>query len=99
MKYAAVILILVLCLILYLSYVVLAQDSMIPGEDPQSKRTTEEKTVTMSEDDSQEMEDDDYFADDQDIFSRKLFQKKLTPLSTKEKIIWAFRLSETNAFL
>jgi len=99
MKYAAAILILILSLIFYLSYMVLAQDSMIPGEDSQSKRTTKEETVTMSEDDSQEMDDDDYFADDQDIFSRKLFQKKLTPLSTREKIIWAFRLSETNAFL
>jgi hypothetical protein len=97
MKYAAVVLI--LCLIFYLSYMVLAQDSKIPGEDPQSKRTTKEETATISEDESQEMDDDDYYTDDQDIFSRELFRKELTPLSTKEKIIWAFRLSETNTFL
>jgi hypothetical protein len=99
MKYTAAILILIFCLILYLSFVVWAQDSVTSGEDSKRKSTTEKKTMTMREDDRQEMDDDDYFADDQDIFSRKLFQKKLTPLSTKEKIIWAFRLSETNTFL
>jgi hypothetical protein len=72
---------------------------MSSGEVPKSKSTTKEKTITTSEDENQEMDDDDYFADDQDIFSRKLFQKELTPLTPKEKIIWAFRLSETNTFL
>ena len=97
MKYAAIVLI--LCLLFYLSYMVLAQDSKISSENPQSKRTTKEETTTKSEDKNQDMDDDDYYADDQDIFSRELFRKELTPLSTKEKIIWAFRLSETNTFL
>jgi hypothetical protein len=77
----------------------LVQDSKIPGEDQQRKRATKEKTTTITEEKSQEMNDDDYYADDQDIFSRELFRIELTPLSTKKKIIWAFRLSETNTFL
>jgi hypothetical protein len=47
----------------------------------------------------EDVEDESYFVDDQEIFDRKAYQKKLTPLSDKEKIIWAFRLSKTTIFL
>lgn len=48
---------------------------------------------------NEDVEDENYFADDQEIFARKLYQKQLPPLSDKEKIIWAFRLSKTTIFL
>lgn len=48
---------------------------------------------------SEEVEDENYFVDDQEIFDRKSYQKQLPPLSDKEKIIWAFRLSKTTIFL
>lgn len=44
-------------------------------------------------------DDEDYMFYEQEIFSRKLFQKKLPPLTQKEKIIWAFRMSEPDLFL
>ena len=44
-------------------------------------------------------DEDDIFFYEQESFSRKLFQRKLTPLSKREKIIWAFRMSEPDLFL
>jgi hypothetical protein len=80
----------------------LAQSSAVPGPDSQNRQTEKEKTSILSEDVGQETDDEDIFTEDQEIFSsrqRKLFQKKLAPLTSKEKIVWAFRLSETNTFL
>lgn len=97
MKYVAAILI--CCLVFYLSYSVLAQENATTSKDRKSQRTKQEKTMTKSENDSQEPDEGDYFPDDQDVFSRKLFQKKLSPLTKKQKIVWTFRLSKTNTFL
>ncbi len=44
-------------------------------------------------------EEDEYIPDEVDIFAPEVGQKKLPPLSHKEKIVWAFRLAETNTFL
>ena len=44
-------------------------------------------------------EDEDALLYEQEIIYRKLFQKTLPPLSNKKKIIWAFRMSESDLFL
>jgi hypothetical protein len=74
----------------------------MPTPDSQDRQTEKEKSSIINEEVRQDMDDEDIFTDDQEIFSsrqRKLFQKKLAPLTNKEKIVWAFRLSETNTFL
>ena len=116
MKYASAILI--VGIVFYLSYVLLAQESESPevfidstsgfgetegtGRDHQAAREQGqvlEDTVDAYPDAEQDIYSDQYFADDQDIFSRKLFQKRLGPLSEKEKVIWSFRLAAPNTFL
>ena len=52
-----------------------------------------------SEDSDDPLDDEEYLFYDQEIFTRKLFQKDLQPLSKKEKIIWAFRMSSPDLFL
>lgn len=84
-KYGAIILI--VGIILYMSYMLLAQDNIF---------STGQHGSEVGGDDG---EDENYLADDQEIFARKLFQKKLAPLSNEEKIVWAFRLSKTTIFL
>lgn len=44
-------------------------------------------------------DDEDALLYEQEIIYRKLFQKTLPPLSNKKKIIWAFRMSESDLFL
>ncbi|HLP59863.1 MAG TPA: hypothetical protein VK186_13570 [Candidatus Deferrimicrobium sp.] len=119
-KYGAIILI--LGIILYLSYMLLAQDNIFNAaqrdqrdqsdQNEQVERrenpaeTGNQKTVesqkmdfTANEGGGEDGEEENYLADDQEIFARKLFQKKLAPLSRQEKIIWAFRLSKSTIFL
>ena len=97
--------IIILGLIFYLSFSLLAQDNGFSGEKPGNQATGEQKTGTVSEgqthEDPLDMEDEDYVTEDQDVFSstRKLFQKKFDPLTQQEEIIWAFRLSDTDTFL
>ena len=105
MKYIGAILI--LSLIFYLSFSLLkAQDHPVTG-DGFSETGEQEKTgqtgekssrVTESEETIDDMEED-YYVDEQEVFSRKLFQKYLDPLSKKQEIIWAFRESKTHTFL
>jgi hypothetical protein len=57
------------------------------------------KTLPLPGEDYTEFEEEDDFGYDQDIFSRKLFHKKLPPLSKKQKIVWAFRMAEANSLL
>ena len=106
--------IIILGLVLYLCYSLLAQAQPINRNDTnrgrpvnaaadESKRDTriKEKTPGLSEYeyDSSEIEDDDFFPYDQDFLTRKLFQKTLAPLTRKERIIWSFRMADSNAFL
>jgi hypothetical protein len=98
MKYIGAILI--LSLIFYLSFSLLkAQDHPAAG-DGFSETGAQEKSsrVTESEETIDDMEED-YYVDEQEVFSRKLFQKYLDPLSKKQEIIWAFRESKTHTFL
>jgi hypothetical protein len=101
--------IIILGLVLYLCYSLLARAQTVNRgrtdntTADESKRVTrlEEKTPGLSEYeyDSSEIEDDDFFPYDQDFLTRKLFQKTLLPLTSKERIIWSFRLADSNAFL
>jgi hypothetical protein len=68
-------------------------------EEPDPEAQIREKAIALPKEETPIIEEDDFFVNDQEIWSRKLFQKKLPPLSKKEKIIWAFRLAETNTFL
>lgn len=99
MKYAAAILI--LCLVFYVSFSLLAQDKfqdgMFPGSDTETQ--TEQKKIDREEEENDDIDYGDIFSDDQDMISRKLFQKRLPPLTKKQKIVWAFKLAETNPFL
>lgn len=90
--------ILAVLLLIYLSFVLTAQNSA-PVENNTGPQAVGVDVPDDPNDQSQEIEDDDYFSYDQDILSRKLYEKKLPPLSNKEKIIWSFRLAETNSFL
>ncbi|HLP45369.1 MAG TPA: hypothetical protein VK469_05460 [Candidatus Kapabacteria bacterium] len=119
-KYGAIILI--LGIILYLSYMLFAQDNIFNAAQREQRdqsdqneqvdrreepaETGNQKTVesqkmdfTANEGGGEDGEEENYLADDQEIFARKLFQKKLAPLSRQEKIIWAFRLSKSTIFL
>lgn len=87
--------ILAVLLLIYLSFVLTAQNDG-PPENNAAPQTVD---VEVPDDQNQEMEDDDYFLYDQDMLSRELYEKELPPLSNKEKIIWSFRLAETNSFL
>ena len=106
--------IIILGLVLYLCYSLLAEAQTInrnetnrgrtvntPGAESKKAARIEEKTPGLSEYDydSPEIEDDDFFPYDQDFLTRKLFQKKLLPLTRKERIIWSFRMADSNAFL
>lgn len=103
MRYAAAILI--MSLIFYVSFSSPAQETTAPGNDVESVGQTEQteqtdpKEVDVVEDDKEEMDYEDIFTSDQEAFHGKLFQKDLPPLTKKQKIVWAFRLSEPNPFL
>ena len=104
-----VIKILLLALAVYLSYSLVAQgQTFYPGtankmntNDRDSKKESkpEEKNLDIQEYDNPEMEEEDSFSYDQDFLTRKLFQKKLPPLTPKERIVWSFRMADTNIFL
>jgi hypothetical protein len=104
----------ILGLVFYLCYSLLARDQTIDRNGAnrdktvkagavESKRDTgiKEQTPSLSQYDydSSEIEDDDLFPYDQDFLTRKLFQKTLPPLTRKERIIWSFRMADSNAFL
>lgn len=44
-------------------------------------------------------DEDDTLMYDQEIFSRKLFQKSLPKLTKKETIVWAFRMADPDPYL
>jgi hypothetical protein len=93
--------ILVSIVILYLSVSMLAQNQkpVTESSTQSSREEIQEPDIDIPDEDTPEMEDEDFYPYDQGIISRKLFQKKLAPLSRKQKIKWSFRLAETNSFL
>lgn len=102
--------VLILAFVLYLSYTITAQNLGFGYQDDKPKTTqktsTQETTpppdengMEMFREDSPEMEEDDFFSFDQDYLTGRIHQRKLGPLSNREKIKWAFRMAEANAFL
>lgn len=69
------------------------------GIDPAPHISAQELNNFQPEDSDDLGEEDDMFFYEQESFSRKLFQRKLEPLSKHHKIIWAFRMSEPDLFL
>ena len=92
---------LILFFIFYLCYVIVAESHADTGSAgaPKKETAAREKTPEFNNDEEPEMEDDDIYSYDQEFFLKKLYQKGLPALTKKEKIIWAFRLAETNTFL
>ncbi len=43
--------------------------------------------------------EEDFLSLEPDIFSRKLFQKNLKALPSKDKVKWSFRMANTDIFL
>ncbi|UCH95280.1 MAG: hypothetical protein JSV88_00155 [Candidatus Aminicenantes bacterium] len=107
--------IIILGLVFYLCYCLVVQGQTVnisraagPNttnvkDDDAKKETKTEETEkpppNLDEYDGSEMEEEDIFSYDQDFLTRKIYQKKLQPLTNKERIIWSFRMAETNAFL
>ncbi|MCK4835711.1 MAG: hypothetical protein KAT17_03705 [Candidatus Aminicenantes bacterium] len=77
----------------------LIQQTNKPGNDNTSDMISQNILDIQEQETDEFGEDEEYLYDEHEIFSRKLFQKKLPPLSKKEKIIWAFRMSEPDLFL
>ncbi len=44
-------------------------------------------------------EDDLAYSYEQEIISRRVFQKRLPPLSSRERVIWSFRVAAKSPFL
>jgi hypothetical protein len=90
------------CLIIFLFFT-LSLSFSDSNEDksynnPQIKKTKEQTSFQIQENDDYKVEDDDFYYES-DFFRRKIYQKKLPPLSNKEKIIWSFRMANKNLFL
>jgi hypothetical protein len=93
MKTKIVIIIIISTFILYLSYSIFAQGIGMTGNDKGKKNT-------LQEEESSDTESEDFsIYEDQDFFSRKLFQRELPRLSRRDKISWVFRTAKTNLFL
>ncbi|MEN8154019.1 MAG: hypothetical protein ABFR75_08335 [Acidobacteriota bacterium] len=60
-----------------------SQNNLIPPQDEDSGNGFDEDPLLLQA----------------DIFSQKKFQKRLKSMSNKDKVIWAFKLSERDIFL
>ncbi|MCK4763559.1 MAG: hypothetical protein KAW12_15270 [Candidatus Aminicenantes bacterium] len=92
--------ILIFVIIIFLTFSIMTKKSLsddnfdqenIASETPGFDKTTANYMGTE--------EEEDPMYSDPDIFLRKLEQKKLPPLTGKEKIVWSFRLAQTHQFL
>ena len=72
-----------------------SQDQQYPGQDS-FEDTTSGNVIEESEEGSIR---DDFLSLEPDIFSRKLYQKNLKPLSNNDKIRWSFRMADKDIFL
>jgi hypothetical protein len=71
------------------------------GQGQDSVQTVQQEIPEFPSQDtpSPYQDEDDMLLYDQEIFSRKLFQKTLPQLSKKETIIWSFRLADPDPYL
>ena len=70
-----------------------------PQETPVQPDRTQANNLEVIDDIDEPTDDEEIIFSDQEIFSRKLFQKTLPPLKKKQKVIWAFRMSKHDLFL
>lgn len=71
----------------------------VPQQDPTIPDRTDPGNMQITDDIDEPTDDEEIIFSDQEIFSRKLFQKTLPPLKKKQKVIWAFRMSQHDLFL
>ena len=93
----------VILIVCFLIFVLTGQRSTSAQEDefmvPVENNSMPGNPMQMESNTTQDIDDEDSLPYEPDILSRKVFQKKMEPLSNKEKIIWSFRMAETNSFL
>lgn len=90
--------ILILLFIFFITFFILAKNTLSDNKLNQDKIDPGSTNLEEPPDSYMGTEEEDSFYD-QDTFLRKLDRMKLPPLTEKEKIIWSFRLAETNPFL
>jgi len=71
----------------------LAQDITLAQTGPQAMSLDTDQVIDPSS-----VEDDDFYYDPE-IISRKLFQKKLPAMTNRQKILWSFRMADSDLFL
>ncbi|MCP4214053.1 MAG: hypothetical protein GY765_05310 [bacterium] len=107
MKTKVSVAILILTLVFLLSLLMSGQTS---GQTPEPTRDGQEEEQTKQhsearrqnppvEADTEDPYEDGEYTDESSIFSRKVYERPLEPLTRKEQITWAFILSEPNTFL
>lgn len=70
-----------------------SQEFTLAHAQPQSMSLDTDQVIDPSR-----VDEDDFFYDPE-IISRKLFQKTLPALSSREKILWSFRIADSDLFL
>lgn len=95
-----IVIICVLAAVFCLAILLLSQDNPagVPADSKQTLPSPPAGTGATDRD-QDEKEDEDTIFYDQDYFMRKLSQKTLPALKPREKITWAFKLSEKHLFL
>ena len=102
--------ILLLAVVFYVSLLLISPDSSVEAQDLQeqllqerlnkSKPTGQENTFETVDEKNPDTEDDEFVPYyEHDLILDKLYKKKMPPMSRKEKIVWSFRMADTNFFL
>ncbi|MCK5222199.1 MAG: hypothetical protein KAR14_11510 [Candidatus Aminicenantes bacterium] len=89
------VLILIVIILLFPFGLTRSQDQFNTGGD-NFEDTSPDGIIDNGEEGSIE---DDFLSLEPDIFSRKLYQKNLKPLTDKDKIIWSFKMADIDIFL
>jgi hypothetical protein len=87
--------------IFFLSFLIGSANPQVKLEDNPEKTIKQDQDPVKKGQDKKEKEQetgDTYFTDD-DILFQNLHQKKLPPMTQKEKIIWSFKLAKDRIFL
>lgn len=91
--------ILIFFTIFFFAYIILTQVTLGDDNSAQAIGTTIAVNPEQTKENMMIQEEEDPFYYEPDIFLQQLNRQKLPPLTEKEKIIWSFRLADTNPFL